>query len=186
MSFIAELWIPIVASTVLIFVASSIIHMVIKWHYTDYRAFSNEDAMRATVRAANPTPGQYVIPYCTDMKDLQKPEMQQKFIEGPIAFVTVRPSGPPKMGGALGMWFAFILAVCLITAYVASRTIPEGASALHVARLVGALSFLAYGAGSIQMGIWMGKPWPVVMKDLIDAVIHAAIAGAIFGWLWPR
>jgi len=186
MSFIAELWIPIVLSAVLIFAASSVIHMLIKWHYTDYRAFSNEDALRATVRAANPTPGQYVIPYCTDMKDMQKPEMQQKFVEGPIAFVTVRPSGPPKMGGALGMWFAYILAVCVIAAYVAQHSIPEGANFYHVGRVVGALSFLAHAGGSVQYGIWMGKPWSSVAKDVLDAVIYAAIAGSVFGCFWPR
>src|SRR5258705_1385777 len=98
---LAQLWIPILASAVGVFVASSLIHMVIKWHNADYRKLANEDDVRAVVRAGNPSPGQYVIPHCLDMKEMQAPEMQKKFQEGPIAFVTVRPSGMPSMGQPL-------------------------------------------------------------------------------------
>jgi hypothetical protein len=186
MNFIAELWIPIVVSAVLIFIASSVIHMVVKWHNSDYRKFSNEDAIRAAIRAGNAEPGQYTVPHCADMKDMAKPEMQQKFVEGPIAWITLRPSGPPKMGGALGAWFVYILVICLIAAYVAQRSLPAAATFNQVGRIVGALSLLAYAGGSVQMGIWMGKPWPSVMKDVVDGIIYAVIAGAVFGWLWPR
>jgi hypothetical protein len=186
MSFIAELWIPILVSAVLIFVASSLIHMVFKWHNSEYRKLSNEDAVRSAMRAGSPAPGQYVIPHCADMKAMGTPEMQQKFIEGPIAFVTVRPLGPPKMGGALGLWFVYVLGVCAIAAYVAFKVLPEGATFYGVARVVGSLSFLAYVGGSVQMGIWMGKPWSSVAKDALDGIIYAAIAGSIFGCFWPR
>src|SRR5450631_2533886 len=186
MSYIAELWIPIVLSAVLIFVASSLIHMVFKWHNSEYWKLSNEDEVRAVVRAGSPAPGQYVIPHCADMKAMGSPEMQQKFAEGPCAFLTVRASGTPKMGSALGMWFAYVLAVCLIAAYVGNKSLGEGASFFQVGRLVGALSFLSYAGGSVQYGIWMGKPWSSVAKDVLDAIIYAVIAGATFGWLWPR
>ena len=49
MSYIAELWIPIVLSAVLIFAASSVIHMVLKYHNSEYWKLSNEDAVRAAV-----------------------------------------------------------------------------------------------------------------------------------------
>ena len=186
MSYIAELWIPIVLSAVLIFVASSLIHMVFKWHNSEYWKLSNEDEVRAVVRAGSPAPGQYVIPHCADMKAMGSPEMQQKFAEGPCAFLTVRASGMPKMGGALGMWFAYVLAVCLIAAYVGNKSLGEGASFFQVGRLVGALSFLSYAGGSVQYGIWMGKPWSSVAKDVLDAVIYAVIAGSVFGCFWPR
>lgn len=186
MQFIAELWIPIVVSAVLIFIASSLVHMVFKWHNSEYHKLSNEDAVRAALRAGNPQPAQYAVPHCADMKDLATPEMQQKFVEGPIAWITVRPSGPPKMGGALGAWFVYLLFINLIAAYVAQRSLQEPATFNQVARVVGSISLLAYAGGSVQMGIWMGKPWSSVMKDILDAVIYAVIAGAVFGWLWPR
>ncbi len=186
MSFLAELWIPIVLSAVLVFVASSLIHMVIKWHNSDYRKLSNEDDVRAAIRAGGATPGQYGVPYCTDMKDMASPEMQKKFAEGPVAFVTLRAPGPPKMGAALGLWFVYILAIGVIAAYVAKHALPAGATFNQVLRIVGTLSFVAYTGGSIQYGIWMGKPWSSVMRDVLDGIIYAAITGAVFGWLWPR
>ena len=51
MNAIAHLWMPILVTAVLIFVASSLIHMVFKWHNSDYRKFDNEDDVRAAVRA---------------------------------------------------------------------------------------------------------------------------------------
>ena len=44
MTFLAQLWMPIVLSAVLVFAASSLIHMVLKWHNADYRPLANEDA----------------------------------------------------------------------------------------------------------------------------------------------
>lgn len=186
MSFLAQLWIPILVSAVLVFFASSLIHMVLKWHNSDYNKFPNEDAVRAAIRAGNPAPKQYVIPYCADMKAMGTPEMMQKFTEGPIAFVTLRPSGPPKMGPALMQWFGLSVLVSVICAYVAAKTLSDTSSFFQVCRVTSALAFLAYGAGGVQQGIWMGRSWSSVSKDLLDAVIYAAIVGATFGWLWPR
>jgi hypothetical protein len=183
---IVQQWLPIVLSTVLVFVASSVIHMVLKWHKSDYRPLPNEDAVRSAIRAGNPTPGQYVMPYCLDMKSAQTPEMMQKFLEGPNAMVALMPNGPPRMGGALAMWFAFTFVIGVICAYVAGKSLPSTASFYQVCRLVGALAFLAYGAGSVQYAIWAGKPWPSVAKDLLDSVIYAALTALTFAWFWTR
>ena len=59
----AQLWIPIILSAVCVFLASSLIHMVVKWHASDYRALSNEDEVRAAIRKGSPSPGQYVLPW---------------------------------------------------------------------------------------------------------------------------
>ena len=186
MNFAAELWIPIVVSAVLVFVASSVIHMVLKYHNSEFRRLADEDAVRAAIRAVNPVPGQYVLPHCGDMKDMQTPAMQQKFREGPVALLTVRASGAPAMGKSLAMWFVFTLVIGVIAAYVASRTLPAAATFGQVARITGVAALLAYGGGSVQAGIWMGKPWSSVAKELLDAVIYAVVTGATFGWLWPH
>ena len=70
---LGSLWLPILVSAVLIFVVSAIIHMVLKYHNSDYKPLPNEDAVRAAIRAGNPAPAQYVMPYCADMKDMEKP-----------------------------------------------------------------------------------------------------------------
>lgn len=183
---LTQLWLPILLSAVLVFAASSLIHMVLKWHNSDYQALPNEEEVRAAIRKGTPAPGQYVLPHCADMKDMEKPELQQKYKDGPVGFLMLSPSGAPNMGKALGMWFLYSIAVAFMAAYVAGHTMASGTHYLQVFRVVGAVTFLTYAGGSVQMGIWMGKPWGSVVKDLADGLIYGLVSAGAFGWLWPR
>ena len=40
----------------------------------------------------------YSLPHC-DPAQFKDPEMQQKFKDGPQAFITILPGGVPQMGG---------------------------------------------------------------------------------------
>ena len=183
---LGSLLLPILVSAVLVFIVSAIIHMVLKYHNKDYTSLPNEDAVRAAIRAGNPKPAQYIVPYCSDMKDMEKPEMKQKYVEGPIAVINLMPSGAPKMGKSLTQWFIFILIVSFFIAYVAAHTIQQGAEYLQVFRVVGAVGFLAYSAGQFPESIWMGKPWAVSIKNAIDGLVYGCVTAGTFGWLWPR
>ena len=185
MTQVAQLWIPIVLSAVLVFFASSIIHMVLKWHNAEYGKLSNEDAVRSAIRAGSPGPGQYVIPHCQDMKAMQAPEMQRKFVDGPVAMLTLRAPGPPKMGGFLAKWFVYGVVVALIAACLAGGVLPPG-QGRQAGVLTGAITFLVYGGGSVPNAIWMGKPWSAALKELLDAAIYGVVTGATFAWLWPQ
>jgi hypothetical protein len=183
---LGALWLPILLSAVLVFIASSIIHMVLKYHNRDYTKLPNEDAVRAALRAGNPPPAQYIIPHCSDMKEMQSPAMQQKFTEGPIAVLNLKRPGLPSMGPSLGQWFLFGLVVSFFIAYVACHALPSGAPYLKVFQVVGAVGFLAYAAGQIPAAIWMGKPWSVAVKEAFDGLIYGLLTAGTFGWLWPR
>ena len=183
---LVQLWLPILLSAVFVFVASSLIHMVVKWHASDYNALSNEKEVRAAIRKGSPAPGQYVLPHCADMKQMGQPGMLAKYAEGPVAFLSVNPNGPPAMGGALVKWLLYTVLVAFMAAYLASRTLAPGTHYLQVFRVVGTVSFLTYGFGSIQLAIWMGKPWRSAAKDLADALIYGLLSAGVFGWLWPR
>src|SRR5262249_2725814 len=98
---LGALWQPIVLSAVLVFIVSSLVHMVLKYHASDYTQLPNEDAVRAAIRAGNPAPAQYIIPYCKEMKDLESPEMKQKFTEGPVAVLNLKRPGVSSMGPML-------------------------------------------------------------------------------------
>ena len=183
---LGSLWLPIVLSAVLVFITSSLIHMVLKYHASDYQQLPNEDAVRAAIRAGNPKPAQYILPYCPGMKEMNSPEMQKKFVEGPIAVMNLRRPGPPGMGPSLGQWFVFSLIVSFFIAYIAAHTIPQGTPYLGVFRVVGAVGFLAYAAGQIPAAIWMGKPWSIASKEVIDGLLYGLVTAGTFGWLWPR
>lgn len=183
---LAQLWLPIVVATVGVFVASSLIHMVLKWHNSDYRKLANEDEVRAALRKSATTPGQYVIPHCTSMKEAQGPEMQKKFTEGPVAFLLVRANGAPNMGASLGQWFGLNAVIAVLIACMGAHALPMGARFADVACLAGSAALLAHGAGAVTGAIWMGRSWRSAGIDLLDAVIYAAVTAVSFGFLWPH
>jgi hypothetical protein len=183
---IVQLWAPVLLSAFLVFIGSSLIHMVLKWHNSDYQKLPNEDEVRTALRKGGPAPGQYIFPHCLDPKEQAKPEMQQKYVEGPVGMVTVMRSGLPNMGPMLGQWFGFNILVAIFTAYVASRTLQPGTDYLKVFQIAGTVAFLSYAMGGIPSAIWMGKPWSATFKDIGDGLIYGLLTGGAFGWLWPR
>jgi hypothetical protein len=185
MNVITQLWMPILATAVLIFIASSLIHMVFKWHNSDYRQLGNEDAVRAALGANQPGPGQYIVPYCADMKEMQGEAMMKKYIDGPVAWITVLKNGAPNMGKSLALWFVYTLLIAAFAGWLAMQSYGAGANSRLAAHLVGMVSFLAYASGSVQLGIWMGKPWASVAKDVLDGAIYGTISALVFMWLWP-
>ena len=182
---LGALWLPILLSAVLVFVLSSIIHMVLGYHNSDYTRLPNEDAVRDAIRSGNPAPKQYVIPYCTP-KEMESPEMKRKYVEGPVGVLNLKPSGAYGMGPSLIQWFGFTVVVSFFVAYVASHAVPAGSSYLEVFRIVGTVGFLAYAMGQLPAAIWMGKPWAVAGKEVFDGLLYGLVTAGAFGWLWPR
>jgi hypothetical protein len=188
LQWLTALWLPIVLSAVGIFAASALIHMVFQWHHSDYKQLGNEDEVRAALRAGNTKGGgEYTVPYCSSPKAAGTPEMQKKFEEGPIGVLMIWPPGAKmNMGKTLAQWFVFTLVVSAIVGYVAYKAILVPSTWGQVARLTGGLTFLAYAAGSCTYGIWWGKPWKSVAKDVLDAAIYATITAVAFASLWTR
>ena len=183
---LGSLWLPILLSAVLVFIVSAIVHMVLKYHNKDYTRLPNEDAVRAAIRSGNPLPAQYIIPYCAEMKQMENPEMKQKYTDGPVAVINLMRPGVPRMGKYLIQWFLFSLVVSFFIAYIAAHSIPSGARYLEVFRIVGAVGFLTYAAGQVPAAIWMGKPWKVAWKEVFDGLLYGLVTAGAFGWLWPR
>ena len=177
---ILSLWLPILGSTVAVFIAGAVIWMAMPWHKNDWHMTDDEEAVRAALKSTRP--GMYTVPNCPP-EQFKDPVMQQKFIDGPQAFITVVPSGLPKMGGKLLMNFVFNLIVAILSAYLVSRTVAAGADYLAVFRVAGTVAFIAYGVAYIQESIWFGREWSVTAKSFLDALIYAMLTGGMFGWL---
>ncbi len=186
MVFLPELWLPILLSAVIVFIASSIIHMVLPYHKSDYRKLPNEEKALDGLRSDDLTPGTYHFPYCADMKQMKSPEMMDKYKKGPIGLLTVMPSGPMNMGKYLGQWFVFCLLISFMTAYLAGRTVAMGAPYLSVFRVAGTAAFLGYGAAHLSDSIWKGQLWSTTAKHVFDGLVYALLTAGTFGWLWPR
>jgi len=175
------LWLPIVVSATVTFIAGAVIWMGMPWHKTDWAGSADEDAVRDALKGTRP--GMYTVPHCPDQASFKDPEMQRKFVDGPVAFVTVVPSGMPAMGGKLAMMFAYNLAVAIFCAYFVSRTLGPDASYLAIFRVAGTVAFVAYTMAYVQESIWFGRRWSMTLKTFLDGLIYAVLTGGIFGWL---
>ena len=183
---LTALWLPILLSAVVVFVASSIIHMVLPLHKSDYQKLPNEEKVMDAIRAAGVTPGFYHFPRCESHKDMKTPEYIAKLNKGPIGLMTVMPSGQPNMGKYLGTWFAFLVVVSIFIAYLAGRTLGPGTPYLAVFRVVGAVGFMSYGLGHAHASIWEGRGWGTTFKFFFDGLVYGCLTAGVFGWLWPK
>jgi hypothetical protein len=182
---LAALWIPILLSSVIVFAASSLMHMVLKYHQAEYRQLPEEDKLLGAMRGVALTPGIYMFPYCSH-ENVKTEAIQEKFKQGPVGMLTIRSSGPMAMGKFMGMWFAYTLLVAIFVAYLTGHTVAAWAHYLQVFRVAGTAAFMAYGMGTIINSIWKGQPWSMTVKEIIDGLLYACLTAGTFGWLWPH
>ncbi len=179
------LWLPILLSAVIVFVVSSIIHMAVPWHKSDYPKLKNEDAVLDALRPLEIPPGDYFIPCPSSRQEMRSPAFTEKVKKGPVVIFTVMP-GQMAMGRNLVLWFLYSVVVGVFAAYVAGRALPSGALYLQVFRFAGTTAFLAYSAALWQMSIWYRRSWLTTIKLTVDGLIYALLTAGTFGWLWPR
>ncbi|MGC6487163.1 MAG: hypothetical protein ACON4Z_05935 [Planctomycetota bacterium] len=185
MTTLAMLWLPILLSTVFVFVASSVVHMVLPIHAGDYQKLPNEDLVRQALRDAAVKPGQYMYPGCDSMKEYASEELQKKFAEGPVGVMIVRPDGMPNMGKSLLQWIVVCLLVSVATAHLATLACDGGAASGRVFHVTALVALLGYAGGCALDSIWKGVRWAVTGKFLFDGLLYALVTGGTFAWLWP-
>ena len=187
MEFVGQLWLPILLSAVLVFITSSIVHMVLPYHRTEMSPAPNTDGIRNALRGA--APGLYAFPMAADPKERMSAESMKKWAEGPSGFLTLMAPGPISMSKNLTLWFVFNVVVSFFTAYVAGHALAMGATApsyLAVFRIVGTIGLMAYGFAATGDAIWYGKPWRSWGFTMFDALLYGCVMAGTFGWLWPR
>lgn len=182
---LVSLWLPILLSAVVVFILSSILHMLLKYHNSDYKKLPGEDKVLDDLRKANIPAGDYMFPYCTHNKERNSQEFKDKMSKGPSGVLTLFPSGPISMGSSLAQWFVYCLIVGVFAAYIAGRAVPVGTDYLSVFRFSGATAFVGYSLALMQNSIWYKKSWSATLKSMFDGLIYALFTAGVFGWLWP-
>ncbi|RJR30011.1 MAG: hypothetical protein C4574_02785 [Candidatus Latescibacterota bacterium] len=177
---------PILLSAVIVFAASSLIHMLLPWHKNDYRRLPREDEALAAFRSLGITPGDYMAPMTTSMEELRSPEFKEKMKQGPFVILTLVRGGSTGMAKSLVLWFLYILVISIFAGYVAGRALPPGSPYLAAFRFAGTTAFVAHAVGLWQMSIWYHRSWLTTFKATVDGLVYALLAGGVFGWLWPR
>jgi hypothetical protein len=183
---LTSLLLPILVSAVLVFVASSIIHMFTPIHRNDVRRVPDEDAMMAALRPLKIPPGDYAVPHAGAPANIKDPQFLDRVNKGPVLFMTVLPSGMPSMGQSMALWFLYCALVSLFGGYVASRALGPGTDYLQVFRFAGTVAFAGYALALFQQSIWWKKNWGATLRGVLDGLVYALLTAGVFGWLWPR
>jgi len=183
---LTSLWMPIVVSAVLVFLASFVTHTLLTYHMTDYRKLPAEDEVMDALRKFNLPPGDYLAPNPGSMANMRTKEFQEKHKRGPVFMATVFPSGITGMGAQLAQWFVFCLVVSLFAGYLASRFVPPGAEYLRVSQLASTTAFLGYTLARWSDVIWYRKSVSAALKATFDGIIYGLLTGGTFGWYWTR
>ena len=182
---VLSLWLPILVAAILVFVVSSLIHMVLPYHWSDWSPVPEEDRVMDTLRDVGLRPGNYTLPHAGSMAAMKEEVYIEKRERGPVAMLTVVESGQGGMGKQMALWFLYAVIVSIFAAYVAGRAVGPGAEYTEVFRFTATAAFLAYGVGEWQQSIWWGRKWSTTFKNTIDGLAYALVTAGAFGWLWP-
>ena len=180
----AHLWLPIVVSAALVFVASAASHMLVPYRRKEWQHLPGEAGVQAAVGQARP--GLYVFPVPEDPAARGRPEALARWAEGPSGWLAVVPRGPISMGRNLGLSFVVNLVVSTLAGHLALDALGSGARYHAVFHAVAVAGFLAYAVGAAYEAIWFWRPWRSVAMSAAEALAYALLMGGTFGWLWPR
>ncbi|MCP4571559.1 MAG: hypothetical protein GY838_04345 [bacterium] len=167
------------------FVVSSIIHMFLGYHRSDFAEVPREGEVQAAPRPFAIPPGEYVLPRADCQKDMQTPEFQEKLNQRPVAFLTVILNGPFTMGGSLVAWFVYSVVVAVFAAYVAGQALAPGADYVKVFQFTGVTALGGYVLALWQGTIWMKRKLSTTLRSPLDGLVYALLTAGFFGWLWP-
>ena len=183
---VSALWLPVLVSAGLVFVASSVVHMLLRYHDRDFQPVPDEEEVQTALRRFSLTPGDYMLPRPSAPMAPQSQAFADKMRRGPVVLMTVLENRPTPLGVNLTMWFVYSLVVSVLAGYVAGLALPAGAGYRPVFRLVSTVAFAAYALALWQDSIWHSRAWGTTVRSTLDGLIYALLTAGAFGWLWPQ
>lgn len=185
MTGIDQLLLPILASAAFVFVASSVIHMLLPVHKGDYGRLPDEDATLEALRNTGVVRGHYMFPCPGSVQEMGSPGYLERARRGPVGFLVVREDGPPRIGRSLLQWFAFCLVVSTAVAWLVGRSTAPGTDAATVFTPALVAACLGHALANVQDSIWKGVSWRISAKFAADGIVYGLATAAAFAWLWP-
>ena len=186
MIYLTSLWLPMILSAVAVFIVSTIIHLLLPYHKSDFKKLPSETEILDVMSKAAIPPGEYMMPFAGSMKETRSPEFIEKWKKGPHAFVTATKVGAtPSMTKNLAQWFVYCLVVSIFAGFIAGRALGPGALFIGAFKFTCAVAFMGYVLALWQQTVWYGRPVSTNLKASFDGLIYAIVTAAVFGWLWP-
>src|SRR5256885_5062489 len=112
---LSALWLPILPSTVFVFIATNILWMALPfWHHKDYGKIATGDQIVDLL--VDVPSGQYMVP-SADWQNMSKEE-RERMQTRPGGLLLMRNPMQFNMGAALGSFFIYNLVVMIIIGYL--------------------------------------------------------------------
>ncbi len=180
------LWLPILLSAVSVFVAASLVWMLLPHHRNDWSKASDEGKLLSEIKAQGIGPGIYFLPHHGGGQNRNNPEFQEALRTGSAVFMQIWPGKRVlNMSTSLVQTFLFYLCVSTAVALLATQVLPIGTAYMTVFRVTAIAASLAYAAGHIPKAIHWGYTWSMVLKEVFDGILYGLVTAGVFGWLWP-
>lgn len=177
---VSKLILPIVVSSVVIFLLSFAIRMATPLHDGDYGQLPNEAVV---MQISEQIPGgRYIYPWAS-RADAMSPEFQERYEQGPRGMMVVYDE-PLNFPAALGFTFLFYLVAGAFVAFLASKAILAGAAFAAVFKFTAVAAFAAHGLGWLPQMIWYQDI--ALVPTMVDSILFALATGAVFGLMWPK
>ena len=169
---VMSLWLPILLSAVVVFVASSIIHMVLSLPPQRFQEAAGREGVLAALRKSAVPAGDYVFPKPDSMKAMKDPAFLKRWSEGPVGYDDRHEEGRCAVDGKASRLLVSPLCrdLDLRPPTYAGRALQPGAPYLSAFRFASAVAFVGYGLGLWQNTIWYGRSWTTTFKTNIDAL----------------
>lgn len=180
-----DLWLPIVLSAVIAFVASFVMWMVLPIHKPDIKPLPDEKGFFGAINPLNLKPGHYMFPNCGSGEDMKSDAFKAKWKAGPWGTINVLGTAPNFLRN-LAVTFLEMLVISFVVAYLGTMALHRGDDYMHVFRFIGAAAILGYVLGGFGCDTFMGRPARFQLTNALDSLIYALLTAGVFGWLWPH
>jgi hypothetical protein len=185
---VADLWLPILVSSVVVFFLAMLAWTVSPHHKPDVKPLGRgvEDKVMDLVKSSNIKPGMYMFPHCGGgEKGYHKSEeYQAKWKGGCIGNLNVYP-GVPSMGRNMAFSFIANILTSVFVAYLAGLALNTATEGMMVMRFTGVAAVGFYGLGGLMGAIWFGASTRSFITNAVDAIVYGVATGAVFMFLWP-
>lgn len=166
------------------FVWAAISWMILPWQHSQFRRFSDEEAVTRVLLDNAPQTGLYGIPAPPDGKGLDKAEREalearagERMRSGPLVLLVFQRNGfgsfPVALLRAYLIYCAIAFLLCLVAMHLAPGTLLGRAPILDAAALAGA------AACRLPDWSWHGYPLRYALVSLADAAIGWFLAGLV-------
>lgn len=181
---IAELWLPLLIASVVVFFASSIMWMAMPHHKKDIVFIGDKETeFLKTLNNLDLKPALYMYPGC-EMKDLKTDEGAAKWNTGPWGVITIYPN-KPNFGMNLFKTFIAYFCITLFVVYITGLSVAHGENYMHVFRVAATTAILGHCMGSLVGDFFMGKPTRFIITCFFDGVVYSLITAGILASMWP-